>query len=121
MVSAIITGQLAENLSGQFLQQQGASILERNYRCNVGELDIIAKHNDSIVFVEVRFRKNIAFGNPLETITLSKQKKLIKAASYYLQRNKNFAKKPCRFDVIAVTIQQNEYQFEWIQHAFDGH
>jgi len=121
MVAAMITGQLAENLSCEFLQQQGLDILERNYRCKVGELDIIAKHHDSIVFAEVRFRKNIAFGNPLETVTLSKQKKLIKAALHYLQRHKNLAKKPCRFDVISVTIQQNEYQFEWVQHAFDGY
>ncbi len=121
MVSAMLTGQLAENLSGEFLQQQGLCILEKNYRCKAGELDIIAKHHDSIVFVEVRFRKNIAFGNPLETVTLSKKKKLIKAALHYLQRNKNHAKKPCRFDVISVTIRQNQYQYEWVQHAFDSH
>ncbi len=120
MATSFLTGRNAENIACQYLQQQGLQIITRNYLCLRGEIDIIAQHGEFTVFVEVRYRKNINFGNPLETVTRKKQIKLIVAASYYLQRHKQAAKGPSRFDVIAITKTNLKNQIEWVQNAFDA-
>ena len=113
--STIQTGEAAEALACRYLEQQGLVLMERNYRCRTGEVDLIMRDGDCIVFVEVRSRHNSRYGTPAETITRTKQRRLCRAASYYLLTHHYNA--PCRFDVIAILQQQ---QLEWIRDAFQA-
>lgn len=85
----------------------------------MGEIDLIMLDRDTLVFVEVRYRKDGDFCNPLETVTRSKQRKIIKAASHYLLTRLKSHDIPCRFDVVGVTREGTDnYHFEWIKNAF---
>ena len=77
-------GQQAENAAAQWLQQQGLSLLQRNYRCRQGEIDLIMQDNDDLVFVEVRWRKHHSHGGALASVDYHKQKRLILAARHFL-------------------------------------
>ena len=114
-------GQAAELACCRYLQQQGLKLLTRNYLGRRGELDLVMQDNDTVVFVEVRYRSYNAYGSALETITGSKQQKLRTTAEQYLQKETRL--KNGRFDVVAMnaTVQNNgseKYTFEWIKNAF---
>jgi len=109
-------GDSAEEKARNYLIKQGIQILDTNYRCKLGEIDIIAKQDNTLLFVEVKFRKNSKFGSPSEMVTPQKQKRIVKSTQHYLQAHSNLANKACRFDVIS--IQQND--IEWIKNAFDA-
>lgn len=94
-------GQRYEQMASEYLRELGYEILEQNYRCRQGEVDIIAADGDCIVFCEVKYRKNLHCGYPEEAVTLEKQRKISKAAIYYLYR-KNMTEQACRFDVIGI-------------------
>ena len=118
-------GAFTENLACQFLQDKGLKLLEQNYNCRFGELDLIMKDNTSLVFVEVRYRRNTNFGSGAESVTTSKQSKLIKTASVYLQQHDKLAKYPVRFDVISMTgaIESgniHNLDIDWIENAFQA-
>jgi putative endonuclease len=100
------TGILGEKLAGDFLSQNGYHILETNYRCPEGEIDIIAKHGDTLVFVEVRTKMSRQFGSPEESITPAKMKRLMAVASHYGQNHNNLPDS-WRIDVIAIELNQN--------------
>ncbi len=112
------TGQLAEAEACEYLQQQGLRLLERNYHCRHGELDLIMTDGKSTVFIEVRYRSNTDYGSGAETVNRRKQQKLIATASYYLQNNRQLAQQPARFDVISMTQATNRFSIDWIQDAF---
>ncbi len=85
----------------------------------MGEVDLIMIDDNTLVFVEVRYRSNTAYGDPLETVTRSKQRKIIRTASHYLLAKFNSHDIACRFDVVAVTRQQDkQLTFNWIKSAF---
>ncbi len=107
-----------EQEAAVFLVQNGLKIAHRNFQCKLGEIDLIAFQGNTLVFVEVRYRKNTQFGTPAESVTYGKQRKIIRVAKYFLMKHTQFAQSPCRFDVIAVTIKENRNHIEWIQHAF---
>ena len=113
-------GHYAEGIAKQFLEKEGLHCITSNYTCRVGEIDLIGKHQQSIVFIEVRYRKTSHYGSPLESVTLQKQKKIIKAASYYLKQNKHLSNHPCRFDVVSMTPnpQKKIPDIEWVQRCF---
>ncbi|HWV13924.1 MAG TPA: YraN family protein [Cellvibrio sp.] len=112
-------GAAAEAQAEHFLQQQGLITLEKNYRTRQGEIDLIMRHNDELVFVEVRLRQHRQFANAAESVTMAKQKKLIKTAAYYLQQQKLSEKANCRFDVIA--FAESNQPPEWIKNAFSAY
>ncbi len=109
-------GIKAEKLAKQYLEQQGLVMLTRNFHCRGGEIDLIMQQEKNLVFVEVRYRKNTAFGSPAETVTKTKQKKIITAANYYLTSCGQHDMS-CRFDVVAIT-GQHPAEIEWITDAF---
>lgn len=109
------TGQQAENIACQYLQKQGCRLVTRNYLCKVGEIDLIMQDKAYLVFVEVRYRHVSAYGSGIESITKSKQSKLIKAANYYLQKNALLNKINCRFDIVAVDETST---IKWLKNAF---
>lgn len=111
-------GAQTEELACHYLTQQGLRLITRNYRCKLGEIDLIMQDGEQLVFVEVRYRKQTAFGSSAESINYFKQQKLIKAASYYLQTHQLYNTQACRFDVIAVAKQTDSFKLEWLKNAF---
>lgn len=107
-------GSYYENMAADFLIKQGLHIRERNYRCRIGEVDLIAMDGKYLVFVEVKYRKNSSRGSPLAAVNLQKQKTLGKIAAYYMLTHKWNENTPCRFDVIGILDQD----IQWIPNAF---
>ncbi len=99
------TGILGEKLAGDFLKKRGYRIYETNYRCPEGEVDIVARHKDSLVFIEVRSKRSLEFGSPEESITPTKMERLRAVAAHYLQTHNNLPSL-WRIDVAAVEIDQ---------------
>ncbi|MFC1986599.1 YraN family protein [Chloroflexota bacterium] len=99
------TGILGEKLAGGFLKKRGYRILETNYRCPDGEIDIVARHKDFLVFVEVRTKRSLEFGSPEESITPAKKGRMRATAFHYRQAHRNLP--PLwRIDVVAVELDQ---------------
>ena len=116
-------GQYTESLACQYLEDKGFKLLERNFHCRFGEIDLIMLQNNSLVFVEVRYRRSNNFGSGAESVTTNKQSKLIKTASVYLQQHAKLSKYPARFDIISIsgsieTINIKNIDFDWIENAF---
>lgn len=109
------TGSEYENLSCEFLNKNGLKILERNFRCRIGEIDIIAKDGDYYVFIEVKYRLSDEKGSPTEAVDLRKQKKICKVCDYYRLINSLGEFTPVRFDVISVTGSE----ITWYKNAFE--
>jgi putative endonuclease len=107
-------GQAAEAIAAEFLSGQGLAILHRNFRCRFGEIDLIARDGDAVVFVEVRMRGRADFGGAAESITSRKRARLLKAAGFYLSAQRRTPR--CRFD--AVLVSGAEGRIEWIRDAF---
>lgn len=111
-------GAQAEQRARQFLERAGLSFVAANVSGGGGEIDLIMREQTILVFVEVRLRGNQRFASASESVTHSKQRKLMQAAQYYLQREKLTDKVPCRFDVVALQTLDSEQQPEWIKNAF---
>ena len=107
-------GDAAEALAAQFLQAQGLRIVERNYRCRGGEIDLIATDGTTLVFVEVRLRSGTAFGGAAASITAAKRRRLAFAAKHYLGRLGR--EPPCRFDAILLDRLEPD-RVEWLRDA----
>lgn len=114
----IHTGRQGEEEAVRLLGSMGYKILERNYRCPLGEMDIVAKDGPTLVFVEVRSRTGDAYGDPLESITARKQRRLSLIAFHYLQTRGLFGQ-PARFDVVAVRAGGRGEVLEVVKDAFD--
>ncbi|HZK18771.1 MAG TPA: YraN family protein [Clostridia bacterium] len=114
-----IIGRLGEEKAEKYLIKNGWEIIERNYRTRYGEVDIIAREDDEIVFVEVRARSSGSFGTPEESITFKKQLKIKNMAKYYLSVN-NLNRIGCRFDVVAIIFDGSGklLRFNHIRGAF---
>ena len=91
-----------EKLAAEYLKAQGYVILEQNYRCRSGEIDLIAREGDYLCFIEVKYRRGISCGSPLEAVGLHKQMQILKVARYYLMKKKLNLDTACRFDVVAI-------------------
>jgi putative endonuclease len=113
MTDARLTGKKAEDVACSFLQRNGLTLLERNYHCRYGEIDLIMLDSNTLVFVEVRYRSSTKFGSAAESVDSNKQRKLVFTANHYLQKHPT--NQPTRFDVVALSPQQ---QPEWITNAF---
>lgn len=109
-------GQAAEKRACGHLEQNGLRLLDRNFRSRRGEIDLIMQDGDTIVFVEVRFRRKSTFGSAAESVDWRKQQKLIAAAQYYLLKHPQRAQHPARFDVVAMS----DGSLEWIKNAFQA-
>jgi putative endonuclease len=115
------TGILGERLAQDFLKKRGYRILETNYRCPQGEIDIITKHKESLVFIEVRTKSSLKFGSPEESITQTKKAKIKTAAAQYQQTHRNLPQL-WRIDMVAVELDQKGKlsRIELIENAVDG-
>lgn len=111
-------GEKLETFAAEKLSDYGLEILTRNYLCKMGEIDIIARDSQNLIFVEVRYRKNDAFGGPIASVNRKKQQRVILAAGHYLQKHQLTNKVACRFDVFAITGSLNQLDYNWIKAAF---
>lgn len=107
-------GTQYEQITAEYLKQQGAQILEKNFRCRHGEIDLIIKDGAYLVFVEVKYRSTLKHGDPAEAVTFVKQERIRTAARYYLYQNRYGEDTPCRFDVIRILGDE----INWIKNAF---
>lgn len=114
--TATQAGRRAEDLAVAWLMRCGLQIIARNVRCPGGEIDVVAREDDVLVFVEVRYRRAHALVDPLSTITHQKRRRLVRAANAYLQAHPAHARCPQRFDVIAVSGPVMPIQ--WVRDAF---
>lgn len=117
-MTTITQGQAGEELACRYLEQRGLVLVMRNYRCRLGELDLIMREGEQLVFVEVRSRAASRYGTAAETVTARKQQRLLRAAAHYLQRQRLDA--PCRFDVVAIDRSAGDTAaaVTWIKDAF---
>jgi putative endonuclease len=111
-----IRGRQAETLAWKYLQSRGLRLLQRNYRSRRGEIDLVLQDQDSLVFVEVRYRSESRFGSAAESVDRRKQSKLVACAQHYMQSYPKLARQPCRFDVVSVGGSGDA--IEWIRDAF---
>jgi len=112
------TGDYGEELACRFLKNLGYEIIEQNFQFGHGEIDIIAKDRETLVFVEVKYRQNLEFGPPELAISISKQKQIRKTAEAYLYKN-GISDQTCRIDVIAILhLKDTKPQINHILNAF---
>lgn len=106
-------GAEAEQQAEAYLEQHGLRVVARNYRTPRGELDLVMRDGETLVFIEVRYRKNAGFGGAAESVHRAKQQRVIAAAQHYLQRHR-LTQSACRFDVALL----GRDKIEWIKDAF---
>ncbi|MCR5415454.1 MAG: YraN family protein [Pseudobutyrivibrio sp.] len=104
-----------EGLAADFLERQGFKIIEKNFYCKMGEIDIIARQENYLVFVEVKYRKNTAKGDALEAVNFNKMRKISRVADFYMYSHKISSDTNVRFDVIAI----EEGKLKHLQNAFE--
>ena len=111
-------GSDAEAHACEYLLAQGLSLLTRNFRSRLGEIDLIMDDGQSLVFVEVRYRRGNAFGSGAESVNRRKQARITACAQHYLQKNPAALQRPCRFDVVAISGAREKPDIHWIRDAF---
>ncbi|MFQ5646036.1 MAG: YraN family protein [bacterium] len=113
-------GKLGEKLAGRLLKKSGYKILQKNYRCPLGEIDLIAYQGDCLVFVEVKTRSGYAYGGPLAALTKKKRARVVRSAQFYLKQ-KRLSGVNYRFDVVSIVKEdRRKPQIEHIRNAFGG-
>ncbi len=113
-------GQQTEQACCEYLQSQGLKLVTRNYRTRSGEIDLIMRDKKTLVFIEVRYRKNSHYGSAVESVNSSKQHKLLLTAQHYMQQHD--IDSPVRIDVVGMHSgdDDNRYRFEWIKNALQA-
>lgn len=110
-------GAVAEQAAAHFLQQQGLRLIQANYRCRYGEIDLVLKDGNTLVFAEVRMRSGNGFGGAAASIDARKQARLIHTAQHFLSSLPSTP--PCRFDALLMATPDGASGIEWIKNAFE--
>jgi putative endonuclease len=113
-----VLGAEGERAAEQFLRRQRYTIVQRNYRCPVGELDLVALDRGAVVFIEVKTRTQPGCGSPLEAVDQRKQRQIQRAAQYYLSAHR-LRDRDARFDVVGVWYEGGRLQCELVRNAFE--
>ncbi len=111
------TGAAYEEKAAEYLTALGYEILERNFRCRQGEIDLIAREGETLVFLEVKYRRTAVYGKPEEAVDALKQRTICRVADFYRMRRRIPEDRPCRFDVVAVlgeeiTLYRNAFSYQ---------
>jgi putative endonuclease len=109
-------GKPYEQLALAYLQQQGLQLVQQNFSCKSGEIDLIMRQQQTWVFVEVKYRASNGYGGALAAVTYSKQQKILRTVRYYQQIH-SLTQQPCRIDVLAIEGKA-PFQYNWLQNAF---
>jgi putative endonuclease len=108
-----------EDQAREYLQDRGLRLLTQNFSSRCGEIDLIMRDHDTICFIEVKFRKSMAYGGAASSIPISKQRKIVKTALFYIAGRRQLASRPLRFDAFLIQRQiDGSDQIDWIQNAF---
>lgn len=118
MKTAVSVGRCMENLAALIVAMHGFRILSRNFTTAVGEIDIIGAHEDLLVFIEVRYRRQSQFGSGLDSVDIHKQKRIIDTAERFLARHPSYAHHRYRFDVVSISRPNYFPRLQWIRNAF---
>lgn len=110
------TGKIGEDIATRYLEQIGYEIIQRNFECKIGEIDIIAKEKDEIVFVEVKTRASALYGQPKDAVDVTKKKHIYRSAEFYIYI-RHLEKYPVRIDVIEVYKKQGKFKVHHIKNA----
>ena len=114
-----LLGRVGEKQAVKYLKKRKIKILEKNYVTPIGEIDIIAKEKDTLLFIEVKTRTNTLYGEPIESVTPYKQGHIIRVAEYYMKMHDvDFDETPCRFDVIEVKNDNGINEINHVEDAF---
>ncbi len=113
------TGTHFEDIALAHVQRDGLRLIARNFNCRYGELDLVMRDREVVVFVEVRYRRSQGYGGALDSVGAGKRERLAKAASLFLQANPALTRHPCRFDVIAISGGAENPSIDWQRNAFD--
>lgn len=113
------TGLVFENLALAHVQREGLVLITRNFTSRFGELDLVLRDREIVVFLEVRYRRSQAFGGALASVGATKRDRLGKAASLFLQANPSLSRQPCRFDVVAISGSAEAPIIDWQRNAFE--
>ncbi|WP_312380410.1 YraN family protein [Stutzerimonas balearica] len=119
MIDRRSSGRSAEALACHHLRGKGLRLLAQNWLCRSGELDLVMLEGDTVVFVEVRYRRHTAWGGAIESVDARKRQKLVRAAQHFLLQEPRWAAHPCRFDVVAIGPEGSHASLNWIRNAFD--
>ncbi len=111
-------GSRYEQEAAAFLSKSGLTVIEQNYRCRAGEIDIIAREGQTLVFCEVKYRYDSGAGDPAAAVDGRKQQTIFRVAQWYMQKCRLPEDTPCRFDVIAMTGVGEDLKIRWIPNAF---
>lgn len=114
----LFRGADAEVAARDYLECRGLQLVQRNYRCAAGEVDMVMRDRSALVFVEVRYRRNDQFGGAARSVDADKQRKLRHSGEHFLQHHPRLEYTSCRFDVVAVTGTPPKYEIDWIANAF---
>ena len=109
-------GQYYEQLALDYLLQQGLTLVCCNFQCKAGEIDLVMRQNQQLVFIEVKYRASNSYGGALAAVTVAKQQKLLRAVRWYLQQHGG-QDQPCRIDVLAIEGRE-PFHYNWLQNAF---
>ncbi len=112
-------GNDAELLACEYLENHGLKLLQRNFFCRGGEIDLIMQHGGVLVFVEVRYRRCTRYGRATETVSQHKQSRVIRCAQYYLTRHRAW-NAAARFDVVSIEGAPGNVRIEWVANAFQA-
>ena len=112
------SGAYWEKTAESFLRTQGLVLLQRNFSSRFGEIDLIMKDDQTLVFVEVKYRRNDHHGSGAEAVTFHKQGRISRTAAWYLAKNPDRAEWVCRFDVISIDPKKRDQGINWIKSAF---
>ncbi len=113
----LITGKQGEKVAANYLKKNGYKIVDRNYHCKFGEIDIIALEGDILTFIEIKTRGSREYIPPEFTVTKHKQSKIKRSASHYLGRH-NIENRDCRFDIVAITMEKGKKDIVLYKNAF---
>lgn len=113
-----LKGYEMETKALEHLEAHDFQLICRNFYCRQGEIDLIGILDRCLIFVEVRYRKTSGFGTAAETISVTKQRKILHCAQYFLKMAPQYSNLSCRFDVIAITLLQGNLKIDWITDAF---
>ena len=109
-----------EQVAESFLHKHGLKTLERNFQVRCGEIDLVMLDGNTLVFIEVRYRVNDGHGSGADSVTWTKQRRIINAAQLFLQRHPGEAFRSCRFDVVSIGTENGRTLLNWIRNAFDA-
>jgi putative endonuclease len=117
--SARSAGARYEDIALDHLERAGLALIERNYACRYGEIDLVMRERDTVVFVEVRYRRGGVFGDGIDSVDAGKRAKLVRAAEVFLVNHPRLAGAACRFDVVAISGDATAPALDWRRNAFE--